>query len=181
MSTLHSTVVEKINASVSQATLAHFQDTLKISILTIKVTNGIINELKLKDMTAIIGISGKFGALIAFSFNAELANHILDIETTDLVMSDEEYSDYRLDVIAETINIVLGHSTKALSKIGEPVGLTPPIVLEDGGLLRRPRGALFSSFSYKTTHGLMDIVFITPSELYGDNLSLVKNSGDINE
>jgi len=89
------------------------------------------------------------------------------------IPSDEQVF-YRLDMIAETVNIVLGHCTKNLAVTGQPIGLTPPIVLEDAGSLRRPKGAIFSSISHNTSYGVLDVVFITPPELYGDNLSLNK-------
>jgi CheY-specific phosphatase CheX len=169
--------VLRILNSVMMATTAHFQDSLKISFLSTQMSCGDIDEFKSRDMTVIIGISGPACALLAFSFDMDLVNHLLEIETAGLEISADELDFYRHDVIAETVNIVLGHSTGALAKTGEAVGLTPPIVIEDGGSIRRPKGAVFSSVSCQSNHGLLDVFTISPMHLYGENLNLLIDEG----
>jgi len=170
---LDDSVVRVCDAVIS-ATTSHFLISLKIKFLSTSTNFGEIDELKLRNLTAVIGVSGPVRALVAFSFDMDLANHLLAIETEGLDISSDEQVFYRLDMIAETVNIVLGHCTKNLAVTGQPIGLTPPIVLEDAGSLRRPKGAIFSSISHNTSYGVLDVVFITPPELYGDNLSLNK-------
>ncbi len=170
---LDDSVVRVCDAVIS-ATTSHFLISLKIKFLSTSTNFGEIDELKLRNLTAVIGVSGPVRALVAFSFDMDLANHLLAIETEGLDIPSDEQVFYRLDMIAETVNLVLGHCTKNLAVTGQPIGLTPPIVLEDAGSLRRPKGAIFSSISHNTSYGVLDVVFITPPELYGDNLSLNK-------
>ncbi len=164
--------IVRVCDAVMSATTSHFLVSLKIKFLSSSTDYGEINELKLRNLTAVIGMSGPVSALVAFSFDLALADHLLAIETEGLDIPADEKDFYRLDMIAETVNIVLGHCTKSLAKLGYPVGLSPPIVLEDAGKLRRPKGAVFSSISHNTSYGVLDVIFITPPDLYGENLSI---------
>jgi CheY-specific phosphatase CheX len=169
--------VTRIMDSVMLATTAHFQDSLKINFLSTQISYGDIEEFKPRDMTVFIGISGPDCALFAFSFDMDLVNQLLEIETAGIEISSDELDIYRRDVLAETVNIVLGHSTRALAKLGEPIRLSPPIVLEDEGSLRRPKGAFFARVSCQSNHGLLDVFTISPKHLFGENLSLMIDKG----
>lgn len=173
MSDQREDVVLKVLDSVMLATTAHFQDSLKIKFLLTKKSYGEIDAFSPADMTAVIGISGPINALVAFSFDNDLVNHLLELETEGLAIPGDELDIYRHYVIAELANVVLGHSTATLAKTGDAIGLSPPMVLEGKGSFRRPKGALFASVSYKTMYGLLDIYTISPMDLSGVNSSLI--------
>ena len=173
MSDQREDVVLKVLDSVMLATTAHFQYSLKIKFLLTKKSYGEIDAFSPADMTAVIGISGPINALVAFSFDNDLVNHLLELETEGLAIPGDELDIYRHDVIAELANVVLGHSTANLAKTGDAIGLSPPMVLEGKGSFRRPKGALFASVSYKTMYGLLDIYTISPMDLSGVNSSLI--------
>jgi CheY-specific phosphatase CheX len=166
-------VVIRILDSVILATTAHFQDSLRIKLISSEITYGEIDVFTPSDMTAIIGVSGPVNALIAFNFDNELVSHLLEIETAGLDVPGDELDIYRHDVIAELANVVLGHSTQTLAKKGEAIGLSPPIVLDGKGSFRRPKGSFFACVSYRSIYGLLDIYTISPMGLSGGNLSLV--------
>jgi CheY-specific phosphatase CheX len=164
----HKELVLKISDAVISATTAHFVDSLKIPSLSTQLFWGTASgHIKLRDMTAIIGLSGPFNALVAFSFDMALINTLLEIETAGLDIPEDELAFYRQDVIAETINIVLGHSTKALATASEAICLSPPMVLEAGGVLRQRKDAVFVRVCITTPPGLIDVFFISPAYLEG--------------
>jgi CheY-specific phosphatase CheX len=158
----------RIMDSVMLATTAHFQDSLKIKFLSTHKSFGEIDAFSPADMTVVIGLSGPVNALVAFSFDNDLVNQLLEIETAGLDIPGDELDIYRHDVLAETVNIVLGHSTGTLARMGETIGLTPPIVLEGKGSFRRPKGALFSCVSYKSAYGVLDIYIISPKNIFDE-------------
>ena len=154
-------IIIRVLDSVMSATTAHFQDSLNITMLSTQQSCGEIDAFSPADMTVVIGLSGPVNALVAYSFDNDLVNHLLEIETAGLEIPGDELDIYRHDVLAETVNIVLGHCTGALAKTGHPVGLTPPIVLDGKGSFRRPKGALFACVNYKTAYGALDIYTIS--------------------
>lgn len=161
-------VVIRISDAVISATTAHFRDALKINFLSTQQACGMASDIiKLRDLTTIIGFSGPFNALVAFSFDMSLVNTLLEIETAGLDISDDELVFFRQDVIAETINIVLGHSTKSLAKSGEAICLSPPMMVEANGHLRRPKDAVFIRDSITTDTGIFDVFFISPAYIEG--------------
>ena len=155
----------RVRDSVMAATAAHFQNNLQIEFLSTETYEGEINMMVPRDMTTIVGISGPVKALIAFCFDETVVSYLLNIETAGLEIPGDELNIYRHDVVAETANIVLGHSLKTLAGTGDAIALSPPLVLEGKGSFRRPRGANFAHVSYKTIYGFLDVDFISPMVL----------------
>jgi CheY-specific phosphatase CheX len=157
----------RILDSVMLATTAHFQDSLKIKFISAHKSYGEVDAFIPADMTVVIGVSGPVHALVAFSFDNDLVSQLLEIETAGLEIPRDELDIYRHDVLAETVNIVLGHSTRALANMGEAIGLSPPMVLEGENNFRRPKGAVFTCFKCLTVHGILDVYCISPKDLHG--------------
>lgn len=165
--------VRRIMVCVLECTKAHFQDELQIAISeTTPSLSGAIDALALRHITAIVSLGGPVSILAAFSLDQSLADHLLEVETTGLRLSEHERSQFLLDTVAETINVVLGRATTELAESGNAVVLSAPVVLEEGGQLRRPKGAIFISVCHETAHGRLDVDLIAPRHLFGDNLSL---------
>jgi CheY-specific phosphatase CheX len=165
--------VHRIMVTVLACTKAHFQDELGIVIASTTTSlSGEINALALRKLTAIVSLGGPVNILAAFSFDQLLADHLMEVETTGLTLTPDERPQFLLDTVAETINVVLGHATTELAEVGNAVVLSAPVVLEDGGKLRRPKGAIFISVSHETAHGVLDVDLIAPRHLFGDNLKL---------
>ena len=163
--------VQRIMACVLERTRQHFEDELGIAFLaTTPFSEGKIDALALRHLTAIISVGGPASVLAAFSFDRSLAAFLLEVETAGLSLTEDERPQFLLDTVAETINIVLGHSTADLTEAGNPVVLSAPMVLEDGGRLHRPKGAVFTCVSHQTAHGQLDVDFFLPIHLFNDNL-----------
>ena len=163
--------IQHIMACVLEHTRQHFEDELGIAFLaTTTLSEGTIDALALRHLTAIISVGGPVSVLAAFSFDRSLAAFLLEVETAGLPMTEDERPQFLLDTVAETINIVLGHSTADLTEAGNPVVLSAPVVLEDGGRLHRPKGAIFTCVTHQTAHGQLDVDFILPRYLFDDNL-----------
>jgi CheY-specific phosphatase CheX len=158
----------RVMASVVKRTIRHFREMFGMEFISMHSSSGEIKALTLRALTALIGIGCPVGVLVAFSFDGSLAEHLLDVEMAGIDIASEERPHYLLEVAAETINIVLGHCTADLAEAGNVVMLSAPVVLDDGGKLRRPAGALFTRVSQETEHGMLDIDFITPRHLFGE-------------
>ncbi len=165
--------VRLVMAHVLEGTRSHFEDHLGIGFsVTREFLQGDIEALPLRSLTAVISLGGPVGILAAFSFDLSLAEYLLEVETAGLRMSADERPQFLLDTVAETANVVLGRSTTDLAQSGSSVVLSAPLVLEDGGRLRRPKGAIFTCVSHQTAYGWLDVDFIAPRHLFGDGLSL---------
>jgi len=171
----HEEAVQQVMESILRHNRLHFSETLGLTIEESPPANGDIDELRLRSLTALISVGGPVSVLTAFSFDIELAQYLLETETQGLGISDEERPQYQMDTLAETLNVVLGHSTADLAQRGNAVVLSAPVVLEDGGKMRRPKGAYFTRVTLSTAHGVLDVNFITPKHLFGDKLQALKN------
>ena len=162
-------IVVRIQDSMIVATTAYFVDWLKIEFSSVNVSSGDVDVISPRDMTAVIGISGATKILMVYSFDHDLVSAILAQETAGLDIPSDELSFYRHDVIAELANVVLGHGTKTFANQGETIGISPPMVLEGKNSFRRPKGAVFTCFSCRTFHGILDVYCISPKDIQGEN------------
>jgi CheY-specific phosphatase CheX len=163
-------VADNIILSVIACTKRHFGTALGLVISSETVTCGDIESLGLRDLTSIIGLGGPISLLIAFSFDTRLATYLFEIETAAICIPEQERQLYMRETTAETINIVLGHATADLAGAGNMLVLSAPVVIAEGGRLHRPKGAFFTRMTLQTAHGVLDVDFITPRHLFGDDL-----------
>ncbi|HXP96108.1 MAG TPA: chemotaxis protein CheX, partial [Telmatospirillum sp.] len=102
-----------------------------------------------------------------------LAAFLFHAETVGLPMTDDEHYPFLLEIAAETINTVLGHSTVDLAEESNNVILSAPVVIEEARRLHRPKGASFAAISLTTSRGILDMNFIVPKHLFDNKLNIV--------
>jgi CheY-specific phosphatase CheX len=142
-----------------------------IDVLGARVATDDVDHLRLRHLTAVIGIGGSIGMLIAFSFSQPLADMLYERLTADFDIPAEQESDYREAAVSEAANIIIGHCTADFAADGEVVSLSPPVVLEDTKSIFRMKDARFGSVMMETPHGPLDIHMIGPRNMFDAELN----------
>ena len=133
-----------------------------------------LDQLKLRESTAIIGVGGDFGALVAFSFSQEMVDVLYAHLTAgiDVPAGDEEL--YRREAVTEMANIIIGHCTAHFAAGGGRVSMSPPVLLEAAKPIPRMKNAIFDSVSMVTPHGSFDINLVGPYDMFDAHLNYIQ-------
>jgi CheY-specific phosphatase CheX len=133
-----------------------------------------LDQLNLKQSTAVIGVGGDFGALIAFSLPAALVDVLYDRLTAAFTVPAGDEALYRREVVAEMANIIIGHCTAHISANGRRVTMSPPVLLEEAKPVPRMKDAVFESVSIDTPHGSFDINLVGPCGMFDAHLNYIQ-------
>ena len=164
-------VTQAVIDSVVKHACKYFMDEMEIEALPGAPFSGDIKSLSVRDIIAIIGLGGPVSLLVAFSFDRSLLEAMFTVATAGLDIAEDERETFMREVAAETINVVLGHSTADLSTYGNNVTLSPPVLIEDASKVHKPRGAYFTTVTITTGSGSFDIDFIAPKHLFKASLN----------
>lgn len=163
----------KAMTAVQKRTRAYLEDEIGLAVTTQKTMIGDIDVLELRKVTTIVGTGGPVNLLIAFGFDPSLLERLCQAATANLAIAAEERTLFLRETAAETVNFILGHATADLAETGNDVTLSPPVVLEGGRSIHRPKKAMFTTIELSTIHGSLDIYFIGPSELFDQRLNIL--------
>jgi CheY-specific phosphatase CheX len=122
------------------------------------------DHLALRRETAVIGVGGNAGALIAFSFPEELVDVLYMRLTAGLGIPQGEQALYRRETISEIANVIVGHCTADFATDGEHIAMTPPVFLEDAKELYRMHNATLGTIEVHTSIGSFDIHLVGSRE-----------------
>jgi CheY-specific phosphatase CheX len=167
----------KAMAAVKKRTIAYLADEISLPVTTNKMVIGNLDVLELRDITTIVGTGGPVSLLIAYCFDRGLLEHLCRTLTLHLNIAPHEYELFLRETAAEMVNIVLGHATADLAEEGNDVTLSPPVVLEGGRRIHRPKKAMFATLELSTIYGILDIYFIGPPELFDQRLNILSEEG----
>ena len=132
-----------------------------------------IDRLQLREFTAIIGVGGNIGVLVAFSFPKNLVDILYSRLTAGLKVPPDEEDSYRRSTVTEIANIIIGHCTADFSSHGARVSISPPVLLEETKYVHRVKDSALRSVSLVTAHGCFDINLVGPSSKYNARLECV--------
>jgi CheY-specific phosphatase CheX len=163
----------KAMAAVEKRTCAYLNDEIGLVVTVNKTLVGNIDLLELRKVTTIVGTGGPVNLLIAFGFDPGLLDCLCQIATGNLEITADERELFLRETAAETVNFILGHATADLAETNNHVTLSPPVVLEGGRCIHRPKKAMFATIEMSTIHGILDIYFIGPSELFDQRLNIL--------
>lgn len=127
--------------------------------------------LVLQDITAIAGLGGPIGLLIAFSFEHSTLDAIYARMTEGLDIAEAEREAYRRDAAAETVNTILGACTADFQSLEKSITLSPPVIVEDARRIHRPKNAVFASMRLCTDKGHVGIGLVGPREMFDEHLN----------
>ena len=136
------------------------------------------SQLILHDTTAIAGLGGPVGLLIAFSFEKNLLDAIFERFTDDIDVPDDEIPIYRREAAAEIINIILGHCTMDMKYVDQTITLSPPVVVDQAKSIRRPKDAVFANMRIATDEGNLDVSIVGPKQLFDEKMNYIKESAE---
>ena len=142
-----------------------------IDVTEMRAARDNIEHLKLRHLTAVLGLGGSAGLLVAFSFSQQIADVLFRRLTAGILIPPEQEADFREAALAEFANVVVGHCTGEFSKDGEHVSLSPPVVLEDAKSIFRMKNAMFGTISMDTPNGPFDIHMVGPRDVFDAELN----------
>ncbi len=165
-------------AAVLTRTRDYLQEEIGLKVSRAKPRTGNMDALQLRDVTAVVCTDGPIKLLIVFSFQRPLLEHIREVVTAALNVQPEERELFLRETAAETMNFILGHATADLAEKDNDMRLSPPIVIDEEKNILRPKKAIFTSIEMATSHGILDIDFIGPSELFDQKLNILGDEED---
>jgi len=130
-----------------------------------------VSKLQLHDLTAIAGLGGPIGLLIAFSFERSLIEAIYQRVTADIGVPEGEEALYIRETAAEIVNTILGLCTADFQNLDQTIALSPPVILEDARCIHRPKNAVFASMRVRTERGVVTMSFVGPRDLFDEYLN----------
>ena len=149
--------LEDLTASLARQTRSYLAGEMSTDTLAFQDVTADPVTATLKEHTVIMGVGGSSGFLTAFSFSQELGDRLFQQTTSQMDISPEEGMTYRHSVLAEAVNVIVGHW---LAEIGQPdtaISLSPPIVLNGTQNIHLQDDAVFTSTSLMTDAGSVDI------------------------
>ena len=130
-----------------------------------------IQELELRDLTALVAVGPRVDLYIAYSFTAKLIKEIAERLTVDLDLPPEDMPKYVLESACEMVNIIVGNSTAELAECGKVLHLSPPVVMVGAKQIHRHSDAVFATVTLDFDQGELDIAFVGPQHLFDTNLN----------
>ncbi|KIM00362.1 Chemotaxis regulator - transmits chemoreceptor signals to flagelllar motor components CheY [Paramagnetospirillum magnetotacticum MS-1] len=161
-------------AAVLTRTRDYLQEEIGLKVSRAKPRTGNVDSLQLRDITAVVCTDGPIKLMIVFSFQRVLLEHIREVVTARLKVLPEERELFLRETAGETVNFILGHATADLAETGNVMHLSPPSILDEERNILRPKKAIFTTIEMATSHGILDINFIGPSELFDQKLNVIE-------
>jgi len=133
-------------------------------------------SVKLREMTAIVGVGSRTGLYIAYSYDASLIRAMTKRYTAELEISPEEEGLYMRETASEVVNVIVGNCTADLARKGELVTLSPPVLALGARTIQgRPKTAI-ATLSLKYPEGWLDVAFVGPKLLFDDHLNYMEEA-----
>jgi len=114
----------------------------------------------LKQLTALMSLSGDISLNVAFSFEDKLIAQILNIYAQELDYADDEYEAYLEETAADVINIIIGNATTDFEQEGTSVHISVPLVMREAKSIGRKKNVTYYSTTLFTRYGQMRITMI---------------------
>ncbi len=166
-------IAPKVWKAVVRHACCYLQDEIAVTVESTPARADGPNLITLRDVTAIVGTGGPVSLLIAFSFDRSLAEYLFHVATEGMALSEQERDTFARDAVGDAVNIILGQSTADLAEAGNDMVLSPPIIIEGRRSVFRPKTATFASMSLVTNHGVVDLDFVGPKELFDNKLNVL--------
>jgi CheY-specific phosphatase CheX len=138
----------------------------ELGIAGIEAIERTTSKLDLHDITAIAGMGGSVGLLVAFSFQRGLLDVLYRSVTSTFTVPEDEVDLYVRETAAEIVNTILGLCTSDLQTPNQAITLSPPVIIDEARCIQRPNDAVFASMRIVTVHGAVDVGLVGPRELF---------------
>jgi CheY-specific phosphatase CheX len=170
------TFPDTVISSLIERTKSYLAAEVGIDVAEVRNSAGDIDRLELREFTAVIGVGGSVGLLIAFSFPRSFVDILYSRLTAGIKVPPGEEADYRRSTVTEVANVIIGNCTANFSADGERICISPPILLEETKYIHRMQDAMFNNISFVTAHGCFDINLVGPRDMFDARLDYVKEA-----
>ena len=160
-----------VAASLAGRTKSYLAEQAGIDVTEVHAAMEDVEHLKLRHATAIIGVGGSVGLLVAFSFSHELADILYKRLTAGIKIPADQEAVYRDATVTEIANVIIGNCTADFADHGERVSVSPPVLLEDTKSIYRMKNAMFGTVAMVTPHGPFDIHMVGPLGMFDSQLN----------
>ena len=159
--------------TVERRTIAFFHDHLEL--LAEKIDRRIQNQdqVKLREITAIVGVGSSQGLYIAFSYDQGLVKTMTRKYTAELTIPEGEEELYMHETALDVVNVIIGNCTADLASRREVIALSPPVLALGARTMQgRPKTAV-AVLSLTFPEGALDIAFVGPKLLFDEHLNFL--------
>jgi CheY-specific phosphatase CheX len=159
---------------VERRTIDFLRDELKLAVKDIGRYLHNEQSVKLRDVTAIVGVGSRTGLYIAYSYDASLLHAMMVRYTAELTIAPEEEALYMRETASEVVNVIVGNCTADLASQGGLVTLSPPVLALGARTIQgRPKTAI-AALTLTYPEGALDVVFVGPKLLFDDHLNYME-------
>jgi CheY-specific phosphatase CheX len=166
--------LETMLGSIAEHAKHYLADEMAIAVVDIRKAIDGIHTLMLENLTAVIGIGGPSGVLVAFSYSAEMSNALFQRTAAALEIPAGEEEIYLHATLSETANVILGNALPSSTPNGGDVAMTPPAILEGAKRIHHMENAVFGSVSITTAQGSLNIYVVGPRDMFRHYLDVAK-------
>lgn len=172
----HMTSFKTVAACLAGRTKSYLADQADIDVTDVHAVTDGVNHLKLGKATAIVGIGGHAGMLIAFSFSQPMIDTLYERLTAGIAIPHDQKSEYRDATITEVANVIVGNCTEDFVRLDDRISLSPPVLLADSKSIYRMKNAMFGTVSMVTPHGSLDIHIVGPRTMFDAQLTFEREN-----
>jgi CheY-specific phosphatase CheX len=167
-----------VAAALAERTKDYLAAHVGIGVAATQVATDEVDHLRLRHATAVIGVGGSVGMLIAFSFSRPLADAVYTRLMAGIDIPADEEAAYRESAVTELANVIIGNCTADFAGGGERISLTPPVLLEDTKSIFRMKDARFGAVALQTSYGPLDIHMVGPCDMFDAELNYEEVGND---
>lgn len=129
------------------------------------------DNIKLREVTAMVGVGSRAGLYIAYSYDAGLIQTMMRRYTTELAIAPEEEELYTQETASDVVNVIIGNCTADLAKRGETINLSPPVLIVGARTIQIRPETIGAVLSLQFPEGVLDLVFVGPKVLFDEQLN----------
>ena len=166
--------IVEVLASVHARMCSYFYDEFSIQIKELNQNYAEHETLDIHGLTAVIGVGGPAGILIAFSYEQRLIDELYGRMTDGIDVHPGEEKMYMESVAGDIINTIVGNCTTELQQGQHAISLTPPMIIDHIKHIHRTKNVVLISKKYTTEFGFIDLKLIGPGKMFDKNLDYVK-------
>lgn len=168
---------ETVAASLASRTKSYLADQVGIDVTDMKSVTEDVDQLKLRHASAVVGLGGKVGLLIVFSFPRELVDVLFGHLTAGIQIAPDEQAVYREATITEVANVIVGNCTSDFADREACRSMSPPALVQDCKSIQRMKNATFGTIVMATPHGSFDIHMVGPQAMFAAQLNYENGNG----
>jgi CheY-specific phosphatase CheX len=156
---------------VERRTKSFLRDEFGLTAEVVDRSRGNETSIALRSMTAIVGVGSHSGLYIAYSYDDSLIRMLTQLYTRGLCIPPGEEEVYARETASDIVNVIVGHCTADLTRKGELVSLSPPVLLVGARTIQGRSETTVAALTLKFSFGALDIAFVAPRFCYDDQLS----------